>query len=329
MVSEKKKQVVQEVKTEIKKYPVIGIIDMFKLPARQLHQIRDKLRGRAVIKMVKKRLIIRALQESGMTNIDKLCEYIQGEPALLLSTEDPFRLARIIEQSKSKAPAKPGDIAPADIEVKAGPTSLAAGPVIGELQRAKIPASVQEGKITIMKDVIIAKAGDVITPELAGVMSKLGIEPMEVGLNLLAAWESGQVFPKELLFIPPEKYLQDLRTAHTGAFNLTLTIGWITPNNISILLSKAHKEATNLAEQAGILTSETINTVLAKAHAQAEALKAKIKPAEETKSEQKPEGPKKGAPEEEKPPEEKKEEAPKEEPKAEESKEEPKEEKKE
>ena len=320
MVSEKKKQAVQEVKAEFKKYPVIGILSMFKLPARQLHQIRNKLREKATIKMVKKRLIIRALKEAGLKDLEKLIEYVHGEAALLLTNEDPFRLARVIEKSKSKAPAKPGDIAPMDIEIKAGPTDLAAGPVIGELQKAKIPASVQDGKIAVMKDTVIAKEGDEIPPEVAGIMAKLGIEPMEIGLNLLAVWENGQIFTKDILFVPLEKYIEDIQLAHSSAFNLALNIGWVTPDNIPLLLSKAHQEALSLAREADILTSETVGTVLAKAQAQPEALKSKLKPVEAPKEEPKPEEKK-----EEKPAEEKKEEPKEEAPKKEET---PKEKKK-
>jgi ribosomal protein L10 len=35
MVSEKKTKLVEEVKADIMKYPVVGIIDMFKMPGRQ------------------------------------------------------------------------------------------------------------------------------------------------------------------------------------------------------------------------------------------------------------------------------------------------------
>ena len=240
----------------------------------------------------------------------------------MLSNEDPFRLARVIEKSKSKAAAKPGDIAPMDIEVKAGPTDIAAGPVIGEFQRAKIPASVQDGKIAVMKDTTLVKEGDEITPESAGIMAKLGIEPMEIGLNLLAVWENGQIYTKESLFIPAEKYLEDLQSAHSQAFNLTLNIGYITPDNVPLLLAKGHQEALSLAREADILTSETVGTVLAKAKAQADVLKAKVKPAEEAPAEAPKEEPKEEKPAEgEAKPEEKKEE-PKEEP-AEEEKEAP------
>jgi large subunit ribosomal protein L10 len=284
MVSENNKQKLKEVKDDLRKYPVIGIIDMFKLPARQIHDIREKLRKDAKIKMVKKRIIKLALKECGLSGIEELEDYVQGEPALLLSSTDPFRLSRTIVKSKSRALAKEGDVAPRDIVVRAGPTPLAPGPVIGELQRVKIPAMVEGEKISVRADTLVAKEGDIITKGLADVMAKLGIEPMEIGLNLVAAWEGGYVYPKEILFTPVEKYVDDLKMASSRAFNLACNVRYYTRDNVSLFLSKAHNEAFALALQADILTEETVKALLAKAHAQAEALRGMVKEPEAVES---------------------------------------------
>lgn len=288
MVSEKKKKSVKELTSELKKHSAIGIIDMHSLPARQLFQIRNKMRGKATIKMVKKRLIAIALKNSKIKGAEELAKAMKGEPALLLSNENPFKLARMIQESKSKAAAKEGDVAPNDIMVKAGPTSLMAGPVIGELQRAKIPAAVEDGKIAVKQDTVVAKEGAVINKDVAGILAKLGVEPMEIGLNLTTIGEDGYIYPKDLLFVPPSKYLDDLMAAHSRAFALTIGIGYFTPQNIEMLLGKAYREAVALATEANIITSETVKPLLAKADAQAKAIKALVKepaPAEEKKEE--------------------------------------------
>src|SRR3990172_5705643 len=111
MPSQKKIETLKMVKNEMKDYPIIGIVDMHKLPAKQLLEIRTKIRSEARIFMVKKRLIELALKESGVKGLDNLVQYIQGEPALLFSKSDPFKLARMISESKSLALAKAGDVA--------------------------------------------------------------------------------------------------------------------------------------------------------------------------------------------------------------------------
>jgi len=271
-VSEKKKQTVIEVKKQISDYSVIGIVDMHKLPGKQLFDIRNKLRGEAKIRVVKKSLIKIILKEVKKKNLDTLTDKLKGEPALLMSNSDPFKLARVINKAKSSAMAKPGDIAPQDIVVKAGPTQLAAGPVIGELQRVKIPAAVEGEKITIRKDTTVAKAGEPISKAVADIISKLGIEPMEIGLNLIAVWTDDTIYEKDVLFIPTEKYVEDMLTAYSNAFNLSMEIGYPTKYNIPVLISKAHNQAYNLAMETGTVTKETLEPLIAKANAQAEAL---------------------------------------------------------
>jgi large subunit ribosomal protein L10 len=93
-----------------------------------------------------------------------------------------------------------------------------------------------------------------------------------VGLNLVAAWESGVVYGKDVLFVPPDHYLTEIMSAVSHAFNLSIYIRYFTKENIPFLLSKARQEAEALAQEAGIVSPSTVGSLLAKAHAQAKAI---------------------------------------------------------
>jgi large subunit ribosomal protein L10 len=284
MVSEKKIGIVHDLAKEFGNYPVIGLLDMFKMPAKQMQEMRDKLRGKALIRMTKKGLIQRALEKSDRPNIKELERMIQNQPALLFSRENPFDLARVIDTSKSAAPAKSGDIAPKDIVVKAGPTSLKPGPVIGEFQRVRIPAGVEGDKIVIKSDTVVTKQGQEITKNVSDILMKLGIEPIEIGLNLVCIWDNGTIYNREILFTPLEKYTEDLTKAYRMAFNLAMNAGYLTKDTIQPLLGKAHMSAMGLAMSANIITKETLPLILAKANAQMAELSKKANlsaPAEE------------------------------------------------
>ncbi|MBL7160929.1 MAG: 50S ribosomal protein L10 [Candidatus Aenigmarchaeota archaeon] len=274
MVSKKKIRLVKEVEKQLEEYPVVGLLNMHKLPARQLAEIREKLRGKAVIRMVKKRLILRVLENRKLSALD---EYVQGEPALFLSKEDPFKIAKVIQQSTSEAPARPGDVAPREIEIKAGPTSLSAGPVIGELQKVKIPAGVEGEKITIKKDTVLAKEGDIISQELSDVLLKLSIQPMEIRLNLLAAWEDGVVYNKDILFIPSDYYINELKSAVSRSLSLSIHCRLFTPETIPVMLSQASQQAEALTITADIVSPSSIGNLLAKAAQEAKTLKGGAK----------------------------------------------------
>ncbi|MBI4181913.1 MAG: 50S ribosomal protein L10 [Candidatus Aenigmarchaeota archaeon] len=269
MVSAKKLQEVQQITQLVQDYPVVGVLNMHKLPGRQLHEIRNKLRGQVIIRMVKKRLLIRVFESLGM---QALTAQVQGEPALFLTKENPFKIARVLQSSTSEAAAKPGDIAPRDLVIKAGPTNLPPGPAIGELQKVKIPAGVEGDKIVVRKDTVVARQGEAISREVADVLNKLGVKPMEIGLNLIAALEGGTIYQKDVLFVPAGYHVRQLQAAAREALSLGVYMHYFTKDTVPILLGRAEREMRALATAASIITPATAGAVLAKAAAEAKAL---------------------------------------------------------
>jgi large subunit ribosomal protein L10 len=278
MVSEEKKREVARIRELIEKYPVIGILDFFKMPSRQLQSIRKSLRGTATIKMCKKRLMERALKEvKGKKDIEKLNEFPVKEPALIFTEINPFKLFKILKKNKSLRYAKAKDIAPDDIIVPAGPTSLPAGPAIGELQRIKIPAMVKEGKIHVREDTVVVKKGEEISSQIANVLKKLDIQPIEIGINLLGVWENGIVYGKDILDVDEEAYKQMIKEAHVSSLNLCVNVCYPNKESIKILIVKAYQHGKNLGLNAAILDEGVVEDLIAKAVTQASALEERLK----------------------------------------------------
>ena len=277
-VTESKKQEVEAVKAAFLKYNGICIFDLSNLPSKQLQFLRHKLRNQIHIEVRKKRFIRLALQQiQQQRDFSVLLPYLeQGIPALIFTNEDPLKIYRIIKQSKSAAPAKAGQLAPKDLVIEPGPTNFPPGPIIGELGQAGIIAAVEQGKVVIKKETIIAKKGDIITQKKADALMKLGIQPMEIGMKILAAYQSGIIYSQDILDVDEEQYLQNLRSAAASALQLTMTLGYITPENIAPLLKKAFVLAIFLAEQHAVMTSETIKSELKKAELGALKLKDKV-----------------------------------------------------
>jgi len=272
MTSKRNQDKYEKIKPEVAKYSVIGILDMYKLPGRQLQEMKDKLKSQARITVVKKALIKKVLKECKKDSVENLEKYVSNYPALLLSNANVFELARVIDKAKSPANAKAGEKAPKDIIIKAGPTPLPPGPAIGDLQRLKIPAGVEGDKIAIKKDTVALKEGEIITKAHADLFMKLGIQPMEIGLNLVAAWDNGIVFDKSILFVPLEEYVNKIGNAYRNAFNLSYNTGYLTKETTPFLVMKAHMEAMNLAINANIVTKETVGSIFAKANSQMKAV---------------------------------------------------------
>lgn len=277
-IPEEKKAVVKELVDLAKKYNLVGVVNMENLPTKQLQNMRAQLRKTVVLKVAKGRLIKIAIKEAAKDNpgLADLIPRIKGMPALLFTNDNPFALYKTLSKNKSSAPIKAGQTAPNDIIVPAGPTGFAPGPIIGQLGGAGISAGIDGGKVVIKKDSKVASEGDVINDELAGILTRLGIEPMEIGLDLKAAYENGTIFDKSVLAIDEQEYLDNITNGHRWAFNLAMEVGVFTKETTEILITNAFRDAKSLALGANIFSDATMPEILAKAHNQMLNIKALV-----------------------------------------------------
>ncbi len=267
---------VQLLKELIDKHPVICLAKMFKLGTKQLQSIRKKLSGKIVIRMAKNRLFKIAASQSNKKNIADFVNAIEGSTSYIFTEMNPFKLKMFLDENKVNAPAKGGDIAPKDIIVPKGNTGFPPGPMISEFKDIGIDSMVKGGSIYIKKDCVVAKVGEEISRHMALVLSRLNIIPMEIGLNLYAAYDDGFLLRGSDLDISLETTLNKLQTAIGTALSLSLEIAYPTRDNISILLQKAFLSAKSLILTAEIITKDTVGDILAKAKASALALSNKI-----------------------------------------------------
>ncbi len=335
-IVEYKTRVVDEFTKLIKEYPIVGAINMENMPSPQLQVMRATLRDTVVMKMSKRRLMRIAIEKAkkNKPGIEKIEEYLKGMPAMIFTKENPFKLYSKLKKSKSSAPAKAGQTAPKDIIINAGPTQFSPGPVISELGACGLKTGVENGKVAIKEDAVVVKEGDEIKANVASVLTRLGIEPMEVGLDLVAVYEDGVIYTKDILDIDEDKFKQDLQNAATWALNLAVETGYPTKDSIELMLGKAFNDAKGLAVEQEIMCDTTAELLLSKAEAQAKSLageanidltkkeapKPEVKPAEKAEEKKQEQPKEKAKPEAEQKPEAKEEvkEAPKDEVKKEE-----------
>jgi large subunit ribosomal protein L10 len=259
------------------KYPVLAVTNLSKVRATQLMAVRKALRGHAEVFVVKNTLAVRGLQKAGIKNADQLLSHLTGQNALIFSSYDPFKLFLTLDKSKVYLPARAGDIAPDDIVVPAGNTSLPAGPVLSEFREAGIQTKIEAGSIWVNKDSVAAKKGSQISPKLASLLSKLNIKPIRAGLAIALAYENGLIYAGDLVAIDLEEYRRSLLDAYSSSRGLAVVIGYVTKETAPDILARAYRGAMSLAVEAGFLTKETAPMILGKAEAEAAALTAKAK----------------------------------------------------
>ena len=277
-VAEWKKEEVNELKGLIDSAEVVGIVNLLNIPAKQLQEMRKTLSGKATIRLSKINLMKLALEDcvNEKANITELSDYMEGQPALVCTDMNPFRLYKILEDSKTSAPAKPGAIAPEDIVVPAGDTGFPPGPFLGDLQQIGVPAKIDKGKIVVQKDTTVVEAGEPVPRDVASALTRMDIKPMEVGMDLKAVYEDGSIFKADVLAIDEEETLADIQNAFTRAFNLSVFSAFPTSETISTIISTAHSKAYNVAIEAAIPTGKTSDMLIALANAKMLALAGEL-----------------------------------------------------
>ena len=259
------------------KNKVVGLVGVGGIPAPQMQKMRTSLHGHATIRSAKNNLLNLALDEAEkeVKGISQLKEYIDGQTAIIVTDMNPFKLFAKLKASRTMAPARGGETAAHDIEVKAGDTPFKPGPVVGELQQVGIPAAIQGGKVIIKNDKVMVPEGEKIPANVATQLTRLEIFPIEIGINLYGAFEAGDIFKPDILDIDIDAFMGQMKTASNNALSLALETGWITTDTIMPLLMKAYNNAYILAVEQGIINKETVKNLISKANAQMHALKNK------------------------------------------------------
>ena len=273
-VAEWKKEEVKELIEIINKYDVVGIVDLMNIPAKQLQEMRKNLKNDAVIRMAKKNLIDLALEDcnADKTNVVDLSEHMDGQVAIIATEMNPFKLYKILEKSKTSAPAKAGAIAPDDIVVPEGDTGLTNLAFMGELGQVGIPARPQDGKIFIQKETVVVNAGEEVSKQMAATLARLDINPMEVGMDLKAVYEEGSIYTSDVLAIDEEQTLADVQ----NAFNVSVNAAIPTSETTSTIITLAYTRAVNVGVEAAIMTSETSEPIIGLAQAKMLALASEV-----------------------------------------------------
>ncbi|BBL67361.1 50S ribosomal protein L10 [Methanoculleus chikugoensis] len=259
-----KKEEVEEIRRGIEEHSLVGVVDMYGIPASQVQQIRRNLRGTARVKMARNTLIEHALNELG-GSVASLNDHAEGQSALIFTNENPFKLFKLLEKTKTKMAAKPGETAPEDIVIPKGPTSFKPGPIVGELQQVGIPAAIEGGKVKIRETKTVVKKGEVISKKVADALVKLGVKPMDVGLILQAAYYRNTIFTPDLLAIDEEAYANNIVLAAQQAFNLSVNAVIPTRLTVAAIIGKAVREARNVGVEASIYEKDIVDLIIGRA----------------------------------------------------------------
>jgi large subunit ribosomal protein L10 len=277
-VLDEKSSEVQAIKEIFKEYKSVGIASLQKVRASQLQELKKSMKGQVYLRVLKNTLIKIALEELNQAELKKLEEYLEGSNVFLFTDLNPFKLALMLEKGKVKTFAKANDVAAEDIVVPSSNTGQPPGPVISQLNGVGLPTRIENGSVWVSKDTLVVRKGEPINDRLAGVLSKLGIKSVELGISMRAVYDNGMMISGDQLKVDVPAAKRSVEVSNQEAFALALEIGYASKDTIKPLLQRAHQKAVSLSVGAAFPTKETIGDLIRKANAEASSLEAKAKP---------------------------------------------------
>jgi len=210
-------------------YPKCFIVGADNVGSKQMQTIRSSLRGIGIVLMGKNTMIRKAIRGHLENNaaLEKLLPHIKGNVGFVFTKGDLNDIREKLTESKVRAPARNGAIAPLHVIIPAQNTGL--GPEkTSFFQALSIPTKISKGTIEIINDVPILKPGDKVGASEATLLNMLNISPFSYGLQIEQVYDSGSIFSPDILDIRPE----DLRAKfQAGVANLAavcLEVGYPT-----------------------------------------------------------------------------------------------------
>jgi len=210
-------------------YPKCFIVGADNVGSKQMQTIRSSLRGIGIVLMGKNTMIRKAIRGHLENNaqLEKLLPHIKGNVGFVFTKGDLNDIREKLTESKVRAPARAGAIAPLTVIIPAQNTGL--GPEkTSFFQALSIPTKISKGTIEIINDVPILKPGDKVGASEATLLNMLNISPFSYGLQIEQVYDSGSIFSPDILDIKPE----DLRAKfQAGVANLAavcLQVGYPT-----------------------------------------------------------------------------------------------------
>ncbi|MEM4681992.1 MAG: 50S ribosomal protein L10 [Ignisphaera sp.] len=253
---EEKRVVIEETKKLLTKYRTLILLEGTGVPSKLYLHMRRMYGDIFYIKMIKNKLLLKALNELGMPNTEEVAKYLTGPNVAVFTNLNAFEAKLIMDKIAITHRVKPGDKIENEIIVPPTRTELKPGPIMSLFGRLKIPIQVRDGVIWIMREATIAKPGDTVTQELASLLDKLGIEPKLLKPKIKLAYERGLVIPADKLVIDVEGVKSSIIDGIKSALSLAVEFVVPEPDIVRLAISRAYARACNLAIETGIVTRD-------------------------------------------------------------------------
>jgi len=242
-------------------YPKAFIVNADNVGSKQMQQIRQALRGRAVILMGKNTMMRKAIRGHLENNpgLERLLPVIKNNVGFVFTKEDLTEVRTLLLENKVQAPARAGAVAPLDVKIPAQTTTL--GPEkTSFFQALSIPTKITKGTIEILNEVSLIKEGEKVGQSECTLLNMLNISPFTYGLVIENVYDSGTVFAPNVLDITNEDIISRFVAGVRNIACVSLAIGYPTAASAPHSLVNGFKRLLAIAAETDYTFKEAERT---------------------------------------------------------------------
>ena len=232
--------------------PSIFIVNVDNVGSQQMHQIRQSLRGKAVVLMGKNTMVRRAIRQviAEKPQFEKLMPLIKGNIGFVFTSGDLKDIRSDILSNRVAAPARAGALAPLDVIVKAGNTGMEPGKT-SFFQALSIPTKIARGTIEIVSDIRVVTAGTRVGSSEAMLLNMLNISPFTYGMSVVQIYDQGNTFESSVLDIEEDDILKQFMMGIKQIACISLATNFPTLASVTHSLVNSYKNllAVSLATE--------------------------------------------------------------------------------
>jgi len=261
----------------INKYNQILIVGADNVGSNHMQAIRKSLRGKAEILMGKNTMIRKAIKGQLEKNpgLEVLQHWVRGNVGFVFTSADLKEVRDLVSNNKLSAGARVGSLAPTDVFLPAGNTSMDPSQT-NFMQALNISTRINKGTIEIINQVHLIKKGEKVGSSEATLLQKLDIKPFFYGLLPLKVYKDGSVFEPSVLDVTDDDIITKFSFGVRQLAALSLQIHVPTIAAVPHYFATAYKNilAVSIATDYTFKRAEKIKKLLSDPEALAAAMAA-------------------------------------------------------
>jgi large subunit ribosomal protein L10 len=275
----KKSNSLEKLKQDLSLYKGFLVVGITGVETPVLQTARKKLKDLGRVRVFKNVILSKALDSTGLgdTSKSEIKKALEGENALLLTNQSVFAVASILNKLKKKSFVKPNRVAPLDIIIPQGVTTLQPGPMTDSLTALGVPFEIKKNLVYVKKDSVVVKRGEVVNNRVADLLRALDIAPVDSGFVFKAAFEDGLLIPGDRLELDFETYRSNVFQAYQSALALSVNSALPVAESLPFVLAKAASEALSVSIESKYVTAESAPLLFGEVVSTANYIAAEVK----------------------------------------------------